>query len=305
MTNHAAFMTVASFAGCAALLAACGGGSTTASAPAPGLYVMEDESLVRLDGPPAWERETWGERSDLSSELVILAYDPALATDAALSGDAMVLQRVAFLRNDIDAKSGEATLPVGARWVAAGVSDFYVPLQVVRDAERPGMIRATPVFPLDPGLYALRLTGPDRTINARFGVAWEDVDQVEYQARYCVDRYTDGGRTAFDTCGLVPGATLAADEALTIGDLKPVKRTVSGTEMLVIDGSIENASDRPVRVPDLQASIGGGSNAALQTWTFGAEQAYLLPGDATTFHTELKNPPDSVTNVHVEFAALE
>lgn len=298
MRNHhriVSALLVASFA-----TAACSGGERAGDIVAPGAYAVNGGHLIRLDGPIQWEEATWGERAELDEDLTLLLYDPAIDQQQPVPpADVIRLSRVAFLRNEISVVTGERTQPGERRWVSTELAEFEVPVDVVWAPDRSGAVQAIPRLPLEPGLYAVRMQAAAGTVHGRFGVDWDDVDMEEYGALYCVERYVDGVRSALDRCDAVDAGT----QGLAIRELEPVRRTVGETEVLIVDGNVTNRSERPRRVPPLIATLSGDANAELQSWTFAAESAYLLPGNATTFRTELRDPPSGVSNVHVEFAA--
>src|SRR5690606_21193714 len=70
--------------GVTTLLAACSSaGPSAVQIPVPesqGIYaIVDSDELQRLDGNPEWERETWGNRSDLRADQQFVIYDPILA----------------------------------------------------------------------------------------------------------------------------------------------------------------------------------------------------------------------------------
>ena len=292
----------AAFSACASL-AACAGALGPEDIESPGIYALNDGDLVRLDGSPQWERETWGERQDLDPEVVLLAYYPGQGSGAEATAEpVMRLRRVPFLRYEIDARTGARSEPSGSRWVASELPAYDLPIKVTATPERPGAVQARPVGPLEEGLYTVQFGQDVDGTLARLGIDWEDVDAAEYGKRYCIDRYVDGARHSDAPCAAA--ASIETETGgLRVQDLQAGKETVQGTAFLLAEGALVNDADAPRRVPPLRASVVSDRGAEVASWLFRAESAYLLPRDATTFRTELKRPPAEASDVRVDLAA--
>jgi hypothetical protein len=184
-------MRIARPAACLALLvgvAACAG-SGEPSYPIPddpGIYAITDDGgLQRLDGDRDWEAETWPDRSGMPSNVQFVISDPALAGRSA--GSSVELWRVAWVRSEINAQN--QAMPVsGSQWAVAPIESFSVPFRYESPAGETDVVHIVPTGPLAPGLYTVRIVDPGAR-QARLGVDWGSVDQRQYSAANCVDRY--------------------------------------------------------------------------------------------------------------------
>lgn len=168
----------------------------------PGIYaITSDEDLYRLDGDAEWEVETWPERSSMPSNVHFVIYEPALAGRSA--GSAVELWRVAWVRSEINAQ-GQAMPISGSEWAVAPIEQFSVPFRYESPPGETEVVHVVPTTPLQPGLYTLRVPGGRQ---ARVGVAWNSVDQRQYSALNCVDRYEDN---AYRTCTAAVGPAMGA-----------------------------------------------------------------------------------------------
>lgn len=287
-------------------LAACG--STQYSDPVadaamseitqPGIYAYDDGDIVPLSGPPEWERETWGDRNDLSSDTVLIVHDPSIQA-AAGDSDRVQVRKVAWIQQEIVTQTGSASAAEGSPWVVTHLPEFQVPVAVAPLAQRPDMLRVTPSGRLQPGLYSVGLAGADGGGTfARFGVDWDDINTTNYAQAHCVDRFKASGRTAYAPCG-----TGAGSAGLKIRDLKTETLAAASPPVLVIRGKLTNGTKAPAMVPPLEAIVRDANGQPLETWTFGTEPAYLLPGDATFFQTQLVNPPKETADVQVRITS--
>jgi hypothetical protein len=150
----------------------------------PGIYAFttEDE-LHRLDGDREWEEETWPERSNMPSNVHFVIYEPALAGRSA--GNTVQLWRVAWVRSEINAQ-GQAMPISGNEWAVAPFERFSVPFRYESPPGETEIVHIVPTVPLQPGLYDVTIPGARE---ARVGVTWNSVDQRQYAAQNCVDRY--------------------------------------------------------------------------------------------------------------------
>jgi hypothetical protein len=169
-------------------LAACAGGREP-SYPIPddpGIYaITSDGDLQQLDGDSDWEEETWPDRQDMPANVQFVISDPALAGRAA--GTSVELWRVAWVRSEINAQN--QAMPIeGSQWAVAPVERFSVPFRYESPEGETDIVHIVPTAPLAPGLYTLRIVNPAAR-EARVGVAWNSVDQRQYSAANCVDRY--------------------------------------------------------------------------------------------------------------------
>jgi hypothetical protein len=70
-------------------------------------------------------------------------------------------------------------------------------------------VHIVPTAPLEPGLYTLRIVNPGAR-QARIGVAWNSVNQRQYSAANCVDRYEGN---VYRTCTTAVGGQVGAQSA--------------------------------------------------------------------------------------------
>lgn len=276
----------------------------------PGLYALIDAgdgspSLQRLDGPRPWEVETWPARSQLSPGVAFVVRHPELAHSRGHLGETVRLRRVAWVRSTIDARGD--VLPVdGSRWAAPDLDVFEVPLRVEPHEGRHDIVRATPLAPLEPGLYALELGAGNQPIRARIGVQWASVDERAYSAATCVDRY-EGAGPRYRPCAAQAQQTPlpAAAQWLRLYLVAPEFHDGAAGRGLVIKGVVVNASDAEhVTVPQLEAQVRAAAGHVLQRWRFDPGIGGLAPGASASFRTESRDTPAEAHSVHVEIAGL-
>ncbi len=91
----------------------------------------------------------------------------------------------------------------------------------------------------------------------------------------------------------------AFELGLELRDLKTARRLIDGEPVVVVEGRIVNLSDRDRQVPPLRASVTDAQEVVLESWTFQADSASLVPGGTTRFETVARNPPGQ-GNVFIE-----
>jgi hypothetical protein len=205
-------MRIARPAICLALLvgaAACAG-SREPSYPIPddpGLYAITNkDDLQRLDGDRDWEAESWPDRSNMQPNVQFVISDPALAGRSA--GSSVELWRVAWVRSEINAQN--QAMPIeGSQWAVAPIEQFSVPFRYESPEGETDVVHIVPTAPLEPGLYTLRIVNPGAR-QARVGVAWNSVNQRQYSAANCVDRYEGN---VYRTCTASVGGQVGAQSA--------------------------------------------------------------------------------------------
>ncbi|HEY1382270.1 MAG TPA: hypothetical protein VGF43_01575 [Dongiaceae bacterium] len=168
----------------------------------PGVYALTDDGLQQLDGDADWEQETWPDRQDMPSNVQFVINDPALAGRSG--GTSIELWRVPWVRSEINAQ--DQAMPIeGSQWAVAPIEEFSVPFRYESLEGDTSIVHIVPTAPLEPGLYMVRVTPGAR--QARIGVAWSSVDQRQYAAANCVDRYeADRYRPCSDSAGGQIGA---------------------------------------------------------------------------------------------------
>jgi hypothetical protein len=163
-----------------------------------GLYVVEDGELGRLDAEKDVQVQTWDSRSSLHPDVTFIVFDRSLGDRSVRLGDAIMLRKVAHVRNDV-AASGAATPLQKDTWIVADAPEFAVPVdfQPIHGASE--MVRVIPTRPLAPGLYSFQFRLPGSAVAGRFGVQWSKIDKAQYASANCVDRYP-GSPPAYKLC---------------------------------------------------------------------------------------------------------
>jgi hypothetical protein len=119
----------------------------------------------------------------MPSDVHFVIYEPALAGRSA--GNSVELWRVAWVRSDVNAQ-GQAMPPSGNEWAVAPFQRFSIPFRYESPPGETEIVHIVPTVPLQPGLYSVIIPGARE---GRVGVAWDSVDQRQYAAQNCVDRY--------------------------------------------------------------------------------------------------------------------
>lgn len=267
----------------------------------PGLYaVMADDEFQRLDGTPKWEGETWPERANFPSETRFLVLHPALSASPEPIGEKITLRKVGWVRSDI-ASNREIGPPKGRRWVTADIPGLRIPLDYNYVDGRPDLVAAKPQQEaLEPGLYSLQLQIPDARVNARFGILWDQVDQQQYAATHCIDRYLEGNATTYRPC--VKQRLAFSTEGLHLQLSETHKRVVDGRTVVELAGTVANVSGEPQTLPMFQGELKDPSDRMLYQWTFAAPVDEIAPGQSVPFHAVLDEVPDNVAKVTVRLS---
>ena len=276
--------------------AACSGPSAPPLPGSYGLYARNDDHLMRLDGSPDWERETWDRRSDLSLHSALIAFDRSLVN--ALPDETLILQNVAWVRYQVTADAQSDVRQVG-EWAVTDLPEFRVALNYFPVPQNAEMIEMHPRQELLPGLYSLKLHRSDSVLASRFGVAWDDVDRDSYNQANCVDRYVIDGQTSFRPCGDAAGGPAAG--RLEIGDVKTARVDV-GVPSLVITGVVHNPSAAPLPVPMLDATMKDAEGNELGRQSFALDRKMLAPGASADFRLMIDHPPNDVSLVSIGVA---
>ena len=280
-------------AGAALGVAACSGPSVPEQPASYGLYARNDDHLIRLDGGPAWEQETWDKRSDLSPHSALIAYDRSLA--GAVPDDAVVLQNVAWVRYQVTVGDRSDVKRVG-EWAVTDLPEFRVGLNYFPVPNNPEMIEMHPRQELAPGLYSLKIQRPDSVLASRFGIDWNEIDREQYNLAHCVDRYVADGGTTFRPCSGMTTGSLEIDgvEAERVGG--------AGEPSLVVTGQLRNVAATPLPVPTLDATLKDARGQALNRQTFSLDRELLAPGAAADFRVVFDRPPRGVSLVSIGVA---
>jgi hypothetical protein len=292
-----------------------------------GLYAVQGDQIDRLDGDQSFELSTWGHRSALAPDVTFIVYDRRLADPSIALDQAIELERVPHVRNEVSS-TGAAAPATANNWVASDLPKFAVPVDFQPVPSALQMVRVIPSRPLEPGLYSLQLRTGSGVLSGRFGVKWDKVDKVAYMATYCVDRYA-GAAAPYRVCGeAVPAAQLpptlttqplaaapppalaAAPQAapaapgatLQVRNVQAVRRNDGGMTTLLVQGDVVNASQAPQNVPQLIASLRDQRGTEVKHWVFTAEVSRLMPGGTTGFRTEVLDSSTGPTQVSIAFA---
>jgi hypothetical protein len=335
-------MRVARNAMCLALLvgaAACATSNTRAPSypvpDVPGLYAVNSSGdLQRLDGDREWEAQTWSRRSNFASNTQFVINEPALSGQSPATS--VELWKLAWVRSEINAQGRPMPVP-GDQWSVAPIREYSVPFRYESPAGQTDVVRITPTVPLEPGLYAIRVVSPV-VREARVGVGWNTIDQQQYSARHCVDRYPAEGNI-YRSCAtviepaapaavvpapVVPSGNLgslsaqptvvapapapagaqplpvaAASQGLQIALADPVRRN----DGLLLQGVVINSSNQVLAVPTMQGSLETATGQEVRRWVFRAPVASLAPGQRTNFSTEVRPLPAGVARANVAFVA--
>ena len=179
----------------------------------PGIYAYTSKNdFRRIDGDPNWEASTWPERANLPSNVRFVVNDPALANRSPNS--TLELWRVAWVRSEVN-PNNQAMPLAGTEWALAPVSPYSVPARFESPSNNPSVVSVVPTAPLAPGLYALRINEPGAR-QARVGVGWDSLDQRQYAAANCVDRYLGEGGIYRPCTAVVAAQPLAVVPAGTV-----------------------------------------------------------------------------------------
>jgi hypothetical protein len=200
----------------------------------PGIYAYTTKNdLRRIDGDPNWEASTWPERANLPSNTRFVVNDPALANRSVVG--AVELWRVAWVRSEVNVNN-QAMPMAGTEWALAPVAPYSVPIRLESPSDKNGVVNVVPTAPLAPGLYALRVNEPGAR-QARVGVGWDSLDQRQYAAANCVDRYLGEGGIYRPCTAVVAAQPLAVVPAGTVlyspGISAPAAATVAPTTPVV------------------------------------------------------------------------
>jgi hypothetical protein len=304
----------------------------------PGIYAFTHYNDVRrLDGDREWELETWPERSNLPSNVQFVINDPALAGRSA--GNTVELWRVAWVRSEITPQ-GQAMPIQGSEWAVAPLEPFAIPFRYESPPGQPDIVHIVPTVPLQPGLYTLRIATPGAR-QARVGVNWNGIDQRQYSAMNCVDRY-DGN--AYRPCNALVGASpapagdpynagLTADASngglasldapqpappvvVQQAPAQPVAAATSAEGLqisltnpvrrndgLLIQGTVTNNSGQVRAIPTMQGSLENKAGQEMRRWIFQPPVPSLAPGERANFSTEVRPIPAGVARASVAFIA--
>lgn len=99
----------------------------------------------------------------------------------------------------------------------------------------------------------------------------------------------------------IGGVTELPGTGLEFRDVKTERRLESNRELVVIEGSVVNTSNRDRQVPLLRAALTAEGHE-VTAWTFQATQSRLLPGESARFVTRTDEPTEAATGLSLDFA---
>ena len=88
---------------------------------------------------------------------------------------------------------------------------------------------------------------------------------------------------------------------LAFNDVTTTIESHDGVQVLVVEGKIASASQRPVEVPRLRFSVRNRSGQEVYAWTALPGRNGLAPGETLTFRSRLASPPPDAREVLVRF----
>jgi predicted Zn finger-like uncharacterized protein len=88
---------------------------------------------------------------------------------------------------------------------------------------------------------------------------------------------------------------------LNFTKVKTVAETQDGVQLLVVEGTIVNATSRVVEVPRLRFSVRNDRGYEIYTWTALPPKSLLAPGEPLAFRSRLASPPREAHQVLVRF----
>jgi hypothetical protein len=270
----------------------------------PGLYASTGDQLVRLNGDPKWETQTWNQRANLGQRVDFVIYHPAL-TQLSVSeiADTVRLEQVSWVRSQVAADGSVTPVPANT-WATSGLESFRVPLEFQLVDLRRDMLVAIPAQPLQPGLYSLQFRTPEGVFNTRLGIGWPAVDRRAYSAATCVDRY-QGADSRYKRCAEQQQVSSSAGGGLNLYLVTPQAVASDDGRAMVIQGVIVNESAAAKPVPPLSGYLHRDDGEILRHWQFPAPAPELGPGESIPFRTEVPNPPLGAHSIRVRFVGAE
>ncbi len=88
---------------------------------------------------------------------------------------------------------------------------------------------------------------------------------------------------------------------LNLVNIKPTPKLIDSKPFLLVEGEIENVSNKVRTVPNLRAALLDKDRKELQHWTFQAPVPRLLPGENVKFATRARNPDSATASVSIDF----
>ena len=125
-----------------------------------------------------------------------------------------------------------------------------------------------------------------------------------YYGRHQVMRLWPASAQIYERIAVAIGVPFsAADQALTIADVR-ARRAASGDQpVLVVEGDLANPTDRVVDVPRLRVVLRDAARSQIGEAVFRAVKRRLVPGEELPFRTYIANPPPDAADISVHFVA--
>ncbi len=115
-------------------------------------------------------------------------------------------------------------------------------------------------------------------------------------ARHEVVRYLPQTASLFAAVGLPVNL-----RNLNFENVRITKEIEDGNAILVVQGSIASASNRPAEVPRLRFAARNAAGQEIYVWTAKPERSILGPGESMKFSSRLAAPPADANDVMVRF----
>jgi len=93
----------------------------------------------------------------------------------------------------------------------------------------------------------------------------------------------------------VPGA------GLVLHDVATERMVQGGIPVLVVTGTVANPTQEVLDVPKLRVSLRDSHRREVQSWTFAADTAKLVPGEFVKFGSEFANPSTEAVDLTLTF----
>lgn len=94
----------------------------------------------------------------------------------------------------------------------------------------------------------------------------------------------------------------AKARGLTFETVSYRRDTQAGRQVLVVNGTLANASARELAAPPIQVVLTDAKRRVVDRWTFSPAARRLNPGERLNFTTTRANPPSSARHLDIRFA---
>lgn len=90
-------------------------------------------------------------------------------------------------------------------------------------------------------------------------------------------------------------------EGLEFSNIRFERREVDGTNLIVIEGQLFNATPETKPIPTLKATLQDERGRWLSDWTFSLGRPSIESGETLSFKVTSPNPPPTTRNLHITF----